>query len=55
MKMNEVDHGAFPKTFPGDGFERISEGEISVFSGMVKLRKIGQEFRLLKTIIYDLL
>jgi hypothetical protein len=53
MKMNEVGHGAFPKTFPGNGFERITGGEISAFSGMVKLRKIGQGFRLLKTIICE--
>jgi hypothetical protein len=31
MKMNEVDHGAFPKTVSGSGYERITGGEISVF------------------------
>jgi len=55
MKMNEVDHVAFPKTFPGNGFERISEGENPACSGSVKLQKISLGFRLLKTIVCDFL
>jgi len=49
--MNEIDHNVFSKTFPGNGFERITGGELAAGSGFAKLQKIGQEFRLLKTIV----